>query len=232
MTDRRDGTTIGLHPAVTAGVCAAGFALGAGLGIGSDALLAWFEGTFDSAPAPVRVAAALPTGVAAAVLAAAGLLVGLWFAGRWKEETLVCTLDPEGVRTRLHKRSGWVPRSAVAQVFVDGEELVLADRRGRPLAVGAVAGVGVRRLGRAFTSAGYPWSGTGHPRESAFRVFVEGRDDPGAPVTDLLTQRAAALAAGDDARARALRLELGEAGAFVRDRHGEQEYVLLDAVDR
>ena len=230
MTDRPTGTRIGLHPALVVGLCAAGATLGVALGLGADALVSLLDRTVGSAPGLLRGIASVRDGVMAAVLGIVGALAGLLFAGTWEDETLVCEISREGVRTRLHKRRGWVPREAVADVFVDGEELVLADATGRMLAVGQVAGVGMGRLERAFTGAGYPWSGRGHPREGAFRTFVEGRDHPPHPITELLVARAGALAEKDHARARELRRQLSDAGALVRDRHGEQEYTLLEKV--
>ncbi|WP_420110855.1 YqeB family protein [Pseudactinotalea sp.] len=223
---------LGLHPGAVIGVCALTAVAGAALGWGADALFGWFQQTFDSAPALLRAAAALPEAITIAALAVAGLAFGLMIVGDWEGETLVCEIRPDGVQTRLQKRTAWVERGRIASAFVDGEELVLADARGRMLAVGKVDGVGPRRVGRAFAEAGYPWADGGHPLERAFSPFVEGRDDLGEVATPLLRARATALEDGQKARARDLRAELSQAGVLVRDRRGAQEYARLPGSSR
>ena len=226
-----DGTPqipkLGLHTGTTVVVCLVATAVGATLGWGADALLGWFQSTFDGAPALLRAAAALPDVVTIVALAVAGLAFGLFVVADWERETMVCEIEPDGVRTRLHKRTSWVDRGSVATAFADGNELVLADATGRMLAVGKVDGVGRRRLARAFTEAGYPWSDGGHPWEGRFAAFIEGRDDLSDPAARLIRARATAIEDGEKARARELRAELSEAGVLVRDRRGEQEYVVL-----
>lgn len=215
-----------LHPLAVATTLLLGVVVGGGLGASAGALLRWFESTFDSAPGPIRVAAALPDAVAIGALAVIGLVAGLLLVGRWEEETLVVRIEQDGLHLRHHKRSRWVTRTDVANLYLDRDELVVADSAGRPIATGDVGGVGRRRIARALGAAGYPFCSSGNPHEGRFTVFVEGRDDLGA-TADLLTRRAAALAQDDAARARELRAELGSAGVLVRDRRGEQEYVVL-----
>lgn len=224
-------TRLGLHPIAVIAVCVGTTTIGTGLGFGADALFMWFHSTFDSAPALVRAAAALPDVVTIVVLALAGLVFGVIVIGGWESETLVCEVRPDGIQTRLNKRTSWVARGDISSVYLDGEELVLADSTGRMLAVGKVDGVGAKRLARALTEAGYPWSGGGSPYEASFSTFVDGRDDLGAPATALIRSRATALEDGQKARARELRTELSQAGTLVRDRRGEQEYVVLSSID-
>lgn len=223
----RETTRLTLHPGAVAAVVAVCAAVGVVLGFAADVLFTWFESTFDGAPALLRAAAALPDVVTIVGLGVAGLIVGVWVVGEWESETLVCEVQPDGVKTRLHQHTAWVDRCAITAVYLDHDELVLAEAGGRMLAVGKVDGVGRARLARTFTSAGYPWSDGGHPLEGSFATFVEGRDDLGEVATDLVKQRAIALEDGNKARARALRRELSDAGVLVRDRRGEQQYALL-----
>lgn len=223
----RDDTTLGLHPGVVAAVLLVCAAAGTGLGFAAEALFTWFEATFDGAPALLRAAAALPDAVTIVALGLVGAVAGLGIVGKWEDETMICELQADGVRTRLRKHTAWVGRETIASAYLDGDELVLADGRGRMLAAGKVDGVGPRRVARALVAAGYPWSGNGHPEEQSFTIFVDGRDDLGDPATGLIKARATALEDGNKARARELRSELSEAGVLVRDRRGEQEYVVL-----
>jgi hypothetical protein len=222
-------TRLGLHPGAIAAVVVTCAATGTGLGLGADALLGWFEATLDGAPGLLRAAAALPDVVTIVALGLAGLTLGIWVVVEWERETLVCEIHPDGVQARLHKHVVWIDRDEIASACLDRDELVLLDAHGRMLVAGKVDGVGPRRVRRALSQAGYPWSDAGHPDEEQFRVFLEGRDDLGEPATTLIKARAAALEGGEKARARALRAQLSDAGVLVRDRRGEQQYARLPA---
>ena len=221
-------TKLTLHPGAVVAVCLTGAAIGTVLGLGAESLFMWFQSTFGGAPALLRAASALPDVVTIAGLGIAGLVGGLWIAAAWEAETLVCEVGADGIRTRLNKRTTWVDRTAISAAYVDRDELVLADASGRMLVAGKVDGVGPKRVGRMLAKAGYPWSDGGHPFEEEFVTFVEGRDDLGEPATGLIKARATALQDGKHGRARELRHQLSDAGVLVRDRRGEQQYVILD----
>ncbi|GAB3132169.1 hypothetical protein GCM10027289_19640 [Tsukamurella serpentis] len=217
--------SVGLPRTVQLATVLATTAVGAALGLLARGMVGWLERTVVGSPAPLRLAAQLPVGVAVGVLTAIGLIAGFVLIGMWQSEVAAVTVDQDHVEIAAGGSRRWIARAQVGEVFLGrGRELTVLDPQGRLLAAAGTDGVPARRLAEAFRAAGYRWSGDKDPYEAEFVRFVDGRDRVPGDALELLRERAVARAEKRGPTALDLRLRLGELGVVVRDRGDEQEF--------
>lgn len=203
--------------------------LGLVLGLLVKPLFNWITDLVGDAPGPLRVAAALPTGWAIAALTAAGAVVGWWVARVARKESLLLTVDGDSVRLSQDGADRYLAREDVGEVFRDGKELVLLDRRTKELARHDASDLNATDVRAAFERFDYPWRGAGDPHEAEFRRWVDGHPDLDEHGNQLMRARARALADKQPGTAANLADDLSAAGIVVRDRKGSQQYRHLPA---
>ncbi|MGW1893353.1 YqeB family protein [Streptomyces sp. NPDC002004] len=192
---------------------------GAGAGRLVDLLAHWLV-TLPSAPLqqPARLIALLP----AAVLPAAGAVVGLTLGLAAQHEQLTIRLSDDRVVLVRVGREQDFPHDAIALAFRDGKHLVLLGHDGGEL-TRQECDLAVGRVAAAFTWHGYLWAGA-DPHKDEFRRWVPGT--PGLPegADALLRARQEPLekkgSADDDVCE--LRDELARLGVVVKDEKRRQ----------
>jgi hypothetical protein len=203
-------------------------AVGVALGFGVKPLTQWLVGMFDSAPGPLRAAAALPTAVAVPVLAVVGVVAGAWLAHVALKESLKLTVTTRHVRLDQNAAERHIPREQIAEVFLDAKkDLVLLDARTTELARNKATDLNADDIAKAFTGLRYPWRGTTDPYETSFQSWVDGHPDLTETRNQLLRDRARALTDKKTGAAAEFADRLQAAGVVVRDRDGAQQYRLV-----
>ena len=197
---------------------------GFGLGFVVAPLVRWLLSTVDTAPAPLRILAQLPTGWAVAVTTVAGGLLGIWLAHQARKEGLVLTVAGEHVELERDGHRARHPRDRIEAVYRDGSDLVLLDGRTVELAREDASDLSWPRVQATFDRFGYPWHLGPDPFGPDFTTWVDGHPALDERSHDLLRRRARALrdercGAADEARD-----ELRGHGVVVRDRDGGQQY--------
>ncbi|MER8031121.1 hypothetical protein ABTZ78_19420 [Streptomyces bauhiniae] len=216
--------TVRLPGAWLGAVVLVGAALGLGAAFAVGPVADWLMGLTGGAPAPLRLAAALPLGWAVPVLTIVGGVGGALVAGAWSDENPVIEVGAEGVVVRQGGGGRQVERADVAEVFTDGRELVLRGADGREHIRARVEGALVGRLRDAFERQGYPWCGTSDPSEAEFITWVDRGPGLDERAHALLRTRQRALADDKSGAADEAREELRALGVSVRDRDKAQQY--------
>ncbi|HEY8533532.1 MAG TPA: hypothetical protein VIL44_06615 [Micromonospora sp.] len=201
-----------------------GGAVGFALALLAGSLVRWLESTIGDAPGLLRLAAALPPWLAAAVLTLVGLFAGSWLAQRAQQESLVLTVGPDSVRLQQDGYDRYLSRESIASVFLDGKFVVFLDSATRPIARAKASDLSTKDIQAAFERFGYPWRGTRDPHEDEFRQWIDGHPDVSDAEHRLFRARARALKEGKAESADELAQQLQEAGIVVRDRNGVQQY--------
>lgn len=202
-------------------------AAGVALGFLAKPFTQWLVSMFDSAPGPLRAAAALPTAVAVPGLAAIGVVVGLWISHEALKESLRLTVTAAHVLLSQNDAERHVSRDKIAEVFLDGKDLVLLDARTIELARNNASDLNADDIAKAFTELGYPWRGGKNPYEADFQSWVDGHPALDDTRNQLLRSRSRALTDEKTGAAAELADQLQEAGVVVRDRDGAQQYRLV-----
>jgi hypothetical protein len=202
--------------------------LGAGLGWALTALVDLLLGLpWIPFRGPLSLIDSVPDQIAVPVLIGLGLLVGVIFGLYALHEELSITVDDHRVRLRRGDADRRLNRTAIADVFLDGKDLVLLghdsnelarERTDRPAA----------RLADAFTLHGYPWRADGDPRAGDFRLWSENAQGLPAGARAMLSMRARALKDKKTEDAADLRTELINLGVVVRDEGGKQYWRLVN----
>lgn len=188
----------------------------------------WLVDLFDSAPGPLRAAAALPTEVAVPVLTVVGILVGLWLSHVALAESLKLTVTTQHVRLDQNGVERHVPRERIAEVYLDAKkDLVLLDERTTELARNKSTDLRAADIEQAFTDLRYPWRGTSDPYETSFQSWVDGHPTLDDTRNQLLRNRARALTDKKTGAVAELAEQLQGVGVVVRDRDGTQQYRLV-----
>ena len=220
------------HDAVTVTMPAAwlwllrlgGAAVGFGLAFGFAPLANWLLDLTGWAPAPLRLAARLPTAWAVPVLVLLGAAAGTWLAASAKKESPVVTVHRDHIAVKGNSGALHLRRDQTGTLFTDGRDLVVLDHDAGELARIRATDLPTARLQEAFERFGYPWHGTTDPHEAEFTPWVDGTPDLDGEAHTLLRARQRALA-DKKAGAAAEALDgLRAKGIAVRDRNGEQQY--------
>ena len=201
---------------------------GAGLGWALTALLDWLLSlSWIPFRDPLSLIDSVPNQIALPVLIGLGLVAGVVFGLYALHDELSITIDDERVRLQRGDADRRVDRTAIADVFLDGKDLVMLgddsnelarEKTDRPAA----------RLAEAFTQHGYPWRAEGDPRAGQFRVWSENAQGLPTGARPMLSMRARALKEKKAADAADLRAELISLGVVVRDEGGKQYWRLAD----
>jgi hypothetical protein len=165
---------------------------------------------------PLRLVAALDSGLGRVALIVAGLLLGVVFAFVAVHETLHVTVTDVEVRLRLGDTARAVPRGDVSAVFVDGRQLVVLDRESRQVVRERLERAGDPGVEAAFRGHGYPWLER-DPYAALFRRWVPDLPDLPGAVNAVLAARAVALGNKSATDAAELRDEVQKLGYTVRD---------------
>lgn len=196
--------------------------LGAALGFGvlqladlatsADFWVPW-QGLFERVSQLPRV----PTTIVAIGVGVIGGLVVAYLAAM---DSLRVAVTAEDVTTTRGGTSATVRRAEVAAVYLDGKELVLADRSGGELAR-EKSDLAADELEGAFRAHGYPWRAD-DPYRDAFERWAD--DDPRLPIgaNAVLKARQQALEQGVDDDVREFRATLARLGIVVRDEKKRQ----------
>lgn len=167
---------------------------GALLGLVAAPALRWLLATFGSAPGPLRVVGVVPTSWAVVVLALLGAAAGGWCAHRAWVESLRLVVDADGVTLEQDGEERFVARPTVAEVYLDGKELVVLDTAGRQLARSKASDLSGSAVQQAFSTFSYPWKGFSDPYEDDYHRWVDGHPDLDPRTDQLLRARSRALA--------------------------------------
>lgn len=204
-----------------------GAAIGFGAAFAVGPVVEWLLGLVDTAPGPLRLASALPLAWAVPILTVAGAVVGWFVYGAWSEEVAEVTVSSTEVRVTSGSATVRLAREEIVEAFLDREELVVVDARGRELCRAGSDTSVAHRLRDAFERFGYSWAGTSDPREAAFVTWVDRSEDLDEQTHTLLRRRRRALADKRTGTAEELRDELLDLDVVVRDRADSQQYRLL-----
>lgn len=201
-----------------------GAALGCGAAFGTAPLANWLLDLTGSAPAPLRLAAQLPTSWALPVLTLLGAAAGTWLAATARKETPVVTVHRDHLAVHENGTALHLRHDQTAAVFTDGRDLVVLDHDTSELARVRATDLPTRGLREAFERFGYPWRGTTDPHEAEFTPWVDGTPDLDAAAHALLRTRHRALADKKAGAAADALDQLRAKGIAVRDRDGAQQY--------
>jgi hypothetical protein len=208
--------------------------VGAGLGWALTALVDLLLGLpWIPFRGPLSLIDSVPDQIAVPVLIGLGLLVGVIFGLYALHEELSITVDDQRVRLRRGDADRRLDRTAIADVFLDGKDLVLLGHDSNELARERTDR-SAARLADAFTQHGYPWRAEGDSRAGDFRLWSESAHGLPAAARAMLSMRARALKAKKTEDAADLRAELINLGVVVRDEGGKQYWRLAhrpDALD-
>ena len=204
-----------------------GAALGLGAALAVGPVVEWLLALIDTAPGPLRLASVLPFAWAAPILTVAGAIAGWFVYGTWSEEVSEVTVSSTEVRVTTGSTTVRLAREEVVEAFLDREELVVVDARGRELCRARSDTSVAHRLRDAFERFGYPWAGTSDPRDAEFVTWVDRSEDLDEQTHALLRRRRRALTDERTGTAEELRDELLDLDVVVRDRGDSQQYRLL-----
>ncbi|MFE5324971.1 hypothetical protein ACFRCG_00935 [Embleya sp. NPDC056575] len=204
------------------GVGAALLGFGAGFGVGplARALL----DLTGSAPAPLRLAARLPTVWAVPALTLLGAAIGAWMAAVAYRESPVVTVTADHIAIHVDGAGLQVRRDRIDAVFTDGRDLVALDAAETELIRVRAGDLSAGHLRDAFARFDYPWRGTTDPREADFTPWVDGTPDLEETAHALLRARKRALTDKHPGAAEQALDDLRAGGLAVRDRKGVQQY--------
>ncbi|MFE7112876.1 hypothetical protein ACFU98_38605 [Streptomyces sp. NPDC057575] len=224
MVRREPPVTVRLPEAWLWAVILGGAALGLGAAFAVGPLADWMTSLFDSAPGPLRLAAALPLMWAVPVLTLCGSVAGAWLAGTWRKENPVIEVGADSVVVHDATGGRHVERARIAEVFTDGRELVLRDTDGTEHVRTRVDSGLTGRLQSAFEQQRYPWRGTVDPHETEYTAWVDNGPGLDEHAHTLLRMRQRALTDDRTGAADEARDELRTLGISVRDRGKTQQY--------
>lgn len=199
-------------------------AIGLVLGLVVRPVTEWAIETLDLAPAPLRLAAEVPTPWAVLVLALVGLVVGFWVSEQAERDTLTVTVDDDSLITSRAGDERYLARARVAAVFTDPKDLVVLDVSGREAFRAPATDLPQDDLAAALRRHGYAWRGRQDPYETEYRRWVDGHPDLDDATNALLRARRTALVSQQPAEVDDLRDRLQEHGLVVRDRGKVQQY--------
>ncbi|GCD95004.1 YqeB family protein [Embleya hyalina] len=198
--------------------------LGFGAGFGVGPLVRALLDLTGSAPAPLRLAARLPTAWAVPALTLLGAGIGAWMAVVAHRESPVVTVTAEDITIHVDGAGLLVRRDRIAAVFTDGRDLVALDAAERELIRVRAGDLSTEHLRDAFARFEYPWRGTTDPREADFTPWVDGTPDLEEAAHALLRTRKRALTDKRPGAAEQALDDLRARGLAVRDRKGAQQY--------
>ncbi|MFE7428118.1 hypothetical protein [Streptomyces sp. NPDC057545] len=224
MVKREPPVTVRLPEAWLWAVILGGAALGLGAAFAVGPLADWMTSLFDSAPGPLRLAAALPLMWAVPVLTLCGGVAGAWLADTWRKENPVIEVGADSVVVHDATGGHHIERARIAEVFTDGRELVLRDADGTEHVRTRVDSGLAGRLQSAFEQQRYPWRGTVDPHEADYTAWVDNGPGLDERAHTLLRMRQRALADDRTGAADEARDELHTLGISVRDRGKTQQY--------
>ena len=194
-----------------------------GLGFLVKPLFGWVTTLFESAPAPLRIAAMLPTGWAVFVLTLVGVLGGAWLAAQWRAGSLALTVEATGVRLSQEGRDRFVAATELASALRDGKDLVLLNADGAELSRNQADDLSTAQVRRALETLGCRWV-DGSPIDHEFEPWVDGHPNLPGSLNELLRLRSGALTDGQAGTVYTVTEQLRAAGVAVRDRRGVQQY--------
>lgn len=201
-----------------------GAALGCAAAFGTPPLANWLLDLTGSAPAPLRIAAQLPTTWAVPVLTLLGAATGTWLAATARRESPVVTVHRDHIAVHHDDTALHLRRDRTTAVFTDGRDLVVLDHDGGEIARVQATDLPTRGLREAFERFDYPWRGTTDPHEADFTRWIDGTPDLDPATHTLLRTRHRALADKKPGAAAEALDELRAKGIAVRDRNGTQQY--------
>lgn len=198
--------------------------LGIAVGLTVKPLVRWTTRTLDSAPAPLRIAADIPTPWAIPILGILGAVAGYWLAQQAERDSLTVTVQPDHLITTHHDRERYIQRAQVSSAFTDPKDLVLLDAEGRELFRAPTTDLPKDQLADALRRHHYPWRGTRDPHEDEYRRWIDGHPDLDEQNHVLLRARHTALRSKNRDEAERIRTQLQDHGIVVRDRGKQQQY--------
>jgi hypothetical protein len=202
--------------------------VGAGLGWALTALLDWLLSVpWIPFRGPLTLIDSVPDQVALPVLIGLGLVAGVVFGFYALRDELSITVDNQRVRLRRGDADRRLDRTAIADVLLDGKDLVMLGNDSNELAREKTDRPAAR-LAEAFAQHGYPWRADGDPRAGEFRLWSENAQGLPAGARPLLSMRARALQEKKAPDAADLRAELIDLGVVGRDEGGKQYWRLAN----
>lgn len=197
--------------------------IGSGLGFAVRPVFTWMMNLFESAPAPLRIVAVLPTFWAVLVLTVLGVLGGVFLAGEARKDALTVKIDETGVELMQRGKARFVPADRIDSVMIDGKELVILDAETREHAREKADDLDSDELESAFVSYGYRWRAD-DPFDERFESWVDGKPGLAEPLHKLLRERGRARTDGKAGTVEALTERLRDEGIAVRDRGERQQF--------
>jgi hypothetical protein len=162
-----------------------------------------------------RVVGAVDRPWEVAVNLAIWLVVGIAAAYTALGETVRLTVTADAVRIQRRDRDETIDRAAVADVFLDGDRIVLLDHRSLPLARDPNP-TSREGIAAAFRVHGYPWRER-DPFAESYRRWHPDTPDLPAPVNAVLAAREVALRRKAHTEVRGLSEALHKLGYAARE---------------
>jgi hypothetical protein len=156
-----------------------------------------------------------------------GAVAGVIFGFYALHDELTIAVDDSRVRLQRGDADRRLDRTAIADVFLDGKDLVMLGHDSNELAR-EKSDRPAARFAEAFRKHGYPWRDEGDPRARQFRLWNESAQGLPAAAHPMLSMRARALQQKKAADAADLRAELSNLGVVIRDEGGKQYWRLTD----
>ena len=148
------------------------------------------------------------------------LVVGVAVAYTALGETVRLTVTDDTLRIEQRDRDETIGRADVADVFLDGDRIVVLDHRSLALARDPNP-TGRDRVAAAFRAHGYPWRER-DPFAGSYRPWQPDSRDLPAPVNAVLAAREVALRKKARTEVRGLSEALHELGYTTRDEGARQ----------
>lgn len=197
--------------------------VGGGIGFAVRPAFEWMLARFDGAPAPLQVAAEVPTSWAVPVLTGAGAVAGIALAHFVRTQGATLLIDSTGVQLTSAQRNEFHTADRIAAATMDGDELILLDALTAELMRAKVDNLHAGAIEKAFRAAGYEWLA---PSTLRFQQWIDGHPDLPEALHRLLRARNRALADDKPGTVADLTDQLRDGGLAVRDRGGSQSYRL------
>lgn len=158
-----------------------------------------------------------------------GLFAGVWLTVAAITDSLEITVTEDEVKLKIKGVTQSYSKSDIAQVYLDGKQLVLLGINGLECAREPYESTPAN-IEKIFVKYRYPWF-SGVPQESAYRLWMEDALDLSASLNVLLKAREEALHRKDEESAAEIRLALGKLGITVRDKGRFQYWRKLGKID-
>lgn len=201
-------------------------AVGVGLGFALPTVARLLERGLEVTPFPVpgilHGIAELPHIWSVPIMTVLGLVGAGFIATASHTEALRLTIYDDHVEYGQNGAEGWIDRSDVSRVYVDGRYLVFLNRVGTVRHRLDADALSKTRVADAFRAHDYPWSET-DPYDAQYVTWIDGRPEFSEHEHALLRKLQAARKCDDAETQTDVTTELADAGLVTRERRGKTQ---------